>query len=68
VNAVLYSSQSDALRLAVAHVYGGWYSDIDTVFMKPLTDLDGKNGKNLLSTDGKLRFNPGRAFQPSSRK
>jgi hypothetical protein len=50
------SSQSDALRLAVAQVYRGWYSDIDTVFMKPLTDLDGRKGTNLLLTDGKLVF------------
>lgn len=30
---------SDALRLALIYKVGGWYADIDTVIMKPLTDF-----------------------------
>ncbi|TRY80061.1 hypothetical protein TCAL_06555, partial [Tigriopus californicus] len=31
---------SDALRLALVYLYGGWYSDIDTVTLKPVTDFE----------------------------
>ena len=34
--------------------FGGWYADIDTIIMKPLTDFDTKFGfkeENLVSTD-----------------
>ena len=30
---------SDALRLALIYKHGGWYADIDTVIMKPLSKL-----------------------------
>jgi Glycosyltransferase sugar-binding region containing DXD motif len=41
-------------RLALLYKFGGWYADIDTIIMKPLTDFDNKFGfkeDNLISTD-----------------
>eukprot|EP00095_Tigriopus_kingsejongensis_P005175 maker-scaffold237_size242172-snap-gene-1.31 protein:Tk05175 transcript:maker-scaffold237_size242172-snap-gene-1.31-mRNA-1 annotation:"fmrfamide receptor" len=38
---------SDALRLTLIYLYGGWYADLDTVTMKSLVDLD----FDVLSTD-----------------
>lgn len=31
---------SDVLRLALVYLYGGWYSDIDTVTLKPVTEFE----------------------------
>ena len=42
---------SDALRLALVYKYSGWYADIDTVTMKPLTDF--KDGTHFISSDQK---------------
>ena len=41
-------------RLVLLYKFGGWYADIDTIIMKPLTDFDTKFGfkeENLVSTD-----------------
>ena len=51
---------SDALRLAVVHDFGGWYADIDTVFLRPLTDFDA-DPNDLISTDGNIPSSFGRA-------
>jgi mannosyltransferase OCH1-like enzyme len=43
-----------APRLCLLYKFGGWYADIDTVIMKPLTDFDTKFGfkeEVLVSTD-----------------
>ena len=45
---------SDALRLALVYKYSGWYADIDTVAMKPLTDF--KDGTHFISSDQKNIF------------
>ena len=37
---------SDAIRLALIHKYGGWYSDLDMVFRKPINQY-----KNVLACD-----------------
>ncbi len=31
-------------RLSLIYKFGGWYSDIDTIIMKPLTDFADKLG------------------------
>ena len=31
---------SDILRLLLVHKYGGWYSDLDVLFLKPLNELE----------------------------
>ena len=42
---------SDALRLALIYKFGGWYADIDTVIMKPLSDFSPRNGTLFISSD-----------------
>ena len=37
---------SDAIRIALIHQYGGWYSDLDMVFLQPINHL-----KNVLGSD-----------------
>lgn len=37
---------SDAIRLILIHKYGGWYSDLDMMFLKPINHLE-----NVLSSD-----------------
>ena len=37
---------SDAIRIALIHKYGGWYSDLDMVFLKPINHLT-----NVLASD-----------------
>lgn len=45
---------SDALRLVLIYRYGGWYADIDFVFLKPLK-WNGKQLSNMLTSDGMTR-------------
>ena len=48
---------SDAIRIALIHKYGGWYSDLDMVFLKPINHL-----RNVLGSDSfqihELKRNP----------
>ena len=37
---------SDAIRIMLIYKYGGWYSDLDMVILKPLTEF-----QNVLSCD-----------------
>jgi lactosylceramide 4-alpha-galactosyltransferase len=43
---------SDAIRLLLVHNYGGWYSDVDIVFMRSLRNL-----RNVISGDHVTRDN-----------
>ena len=49
---------SDALRLALIYKHGGWYADIDTVIMKPLSKLveSHPGGTFYISSDQKNKF------------
>ena len=49
---------SDALRLALIYKHGGWYADIDTVIMKPLSQLveSHPGGTFYISSDQKNKF------------
>ena len=43
---------SDAIRLILVHRYGGWYSDLDMVFLRPLDrTLEGKALINVAASD-----------------
>jgi hypothetical protein len=41
---------SDALRLILVHRFGGWYSDLDVVFLKSLNNKSNPM-KNMISSD-----------------
>ena len=43
---------SDAIRLCLIYRYGGWYSDLDVIFLRNLTNNDGENPlKNIIGFD-----------------
>jgi hypothetical protein len=53
-NKLKRKSFGNIFRLTLIYKFGGWYSDIDTIIMKPLTDFETKfNYKEdvLVSTD-----------------
>ncbi len=41
------------MRLAIIYKYGGWYSDLDTVWLRPLSSLSPPD-VDVISTDGYL--------------
>ena len=40
---------SDVIRLLLLHLYGGWYSDLDIVFVKDVTKLE-----NVVASDNRF--------------
>ena len=42
---------SDAIRMILIYRFGGWYSDLDVVFLRPLLDENKEPLKNVVASD-----------------
>jgi hypothetical protein len=55
---VLCLIYSDAIRIILVHRFGGWYSDLDMVFLRPFDKTKGGEPlQNVAASDGVMHFN-----------
>ncbi len=47
---------SDALRLMLVYKYGGWYSDLDMIHIRPIPDEINNNNMDKSNKNGKQVF------------
>ena len=46
----LFPHFSDAIRMILIYRFGGWYSDLDVIFLRPLIDKNEDPLKNIVAS------------------